>query len=89
MVFGCNALECVSMNNQISKVRPEILHINSNEPLFYPYNILAGKWSGRCNNINDPYAKLCIPDFVKTQISKCLILCQELMKHISQYESCT
>ena len=43
MAFGCNALECVSMNNQISKVRPEILHIDPNEPLFYPYNILAGK----------------------------------------------
>ena len=23
------------------------------------------KWSGSCNNINDPYAKLCVPDLFK------------------------
>ena len=32
---------------------------------FYPYSILANKCSGSCNNINDPYAKLCVPDVVK------------------------
>ena len=37
----------------------------SNEPSFYPYNILVNKCSGSCNNINDLYAKLCIPDVVK------------------------
>ena len=25
----------------------------------------TSKCSGSCNNINDPYAKLCVPDFVK------------------------
>ena len=34
-----NSLECVSMNNQECKVRPEIININTNEPLFYPYSI--------------------------------------------------
>ena len=34
--FSCNALKCVSMNNQVCEVRPEIININSNEPLFYP-----------------------------------------------------
>ena len=34
-----NPLECVSMNNQKCKVRPEIVNVNSNEPLFYPFNI--------------------------------------------------
>ena len=28
----CNALKCVSMNNQECKVRPKIININSNEP---------------------------------------------------------
>ena len=32
-------LECVSMNNQEGKVRPEIVNINSNEPVFYPFSI--------------------------------------------------
>ena len=41
MFFGCNLscvnpLECVSMNNQECKVRPEIVNVNSNEPVFYP-----------------------------------------------------
>ena len=30
--FSCNALKCVSMNNQKRKVRPEIVNINSNDP---------------------------------------------------------
>ena len=37
--FSCNALKCVSMNNQECKIRPEILNINSNELSFYPYSI--------------------------------------------------
>ena len=31
--FSCNALECASMNNQKCKIKPEIININSNEPL--------------------------------------------------------
>ena len=34
---------CVSMNNQISKVRPEIINVNSNEPVFYPFSIKTRK----------------------------------------------
>ena len=29
---------------------------------FYPYSIKVSKCSGSCNNINDPYAELCVPD---------------------------
>ena len=44
MVFGCNLsslnpLECISMNNQESKVRPEIVNVDSNKPVFYPFSI--------------------------------------------------
>ena len=44
MFFGCNLsrvnpLECVSMNNQECKVRPEIVNVNNNEPVFYPFSI--------------------------------------------------
>ena len=62
--FSCNALKCVPMNNQECNVRPAIININSNEPLFHPYSILVNKCSGSCNDINIPYAKLCIPDVV-------------------------
>ena len=42
------------MNNQECKVRPEIIIINNETSC-----------CGSCNNINDPYAKLCVPDVVK------------------------
>ena len=70
MFFGCNVsnvnpLKCVSMSNQECKIRPEIININSNKPSFYPYSVQINKCSGSCNNINDPYTKLCVPDVVK------------------------
>ena len=74
MLFGCNLssvnpLECVSMNNQECKVRPDIVNVNSNEPVFYPFSIKTSKYSGSCNNINDPYPKLCVPDVLKNKYS--------------------
>ena len=35
-VLNVNSLKCVSMNNQESKIRPQIINFNTNEPLFYP-----------------------------------------------------
>ena len=68
--FGCNlcgvnSLESVSISNQECKVRPEIVNVNSNGPVFFPFSIKISKCSGNCNNVNDPYAKLCLPDVVK------------------------
>ena len=63
--FSCNALECVSMTNQERKSRPEVININSNDPLFHPYGILINKCSGSSNNINNLHAKLCLPDVVR------------------------
>ena len=61
IIFSCN-VKCVSMNNQECKIIPEIININSNEPLFCPYSIKIEKCSGSCNNINDAYAKICVSD---------------------------
>ena len=58
-------LKCVSMTNQECKVRPEIVNYNSDESVFCPFSIKTSKCSGSCNNINDPYAKMCVPDVVK------------------------
>ena len=70
MFFGCNLssvnpLECVSINNQEYKVRPEIVNVNSKEPVFFPFSIRTSKCSGSCNNNNAPCAKLCVPDVFK------------------------
>ena len=64
-LLNVNSLECISMNNQECRARPKTIDTNANEPVFYPYSIKVNKCSGNCNNINDPYAKLCIPDVVK------------------------
>ena len=60
-----NSLSCISMNNQACKARPEIINVNSNNPVFYPFSIKTSKCSGNCNNINNPYAKICVPDVIK------------------------
>ena len=53
------------MKNQECKVRPGIINVNSNEPVFYLFSIKTSKCSGSCNNINDPYAKMCVPGVIK------------------------
>ena len=64
-LLSTTLLSCISINNQTCKVRPEIINLNSNEPIFYPFSIKTSKCSGNCNNINEPYAKRCVPDAVK------------------------
>ena len=34
-------------------------------PCFILFSIKISKCSGNCNNINDPYSKICVPDVVK------------------------
>ena len=53
------------MNNQACKARPQVVNVNSNNPIFYPFSIKTSKCSGNCNNINNPYAKICLPDVIK------------------------
>ena len=57
--------KCASMTNQECNVRPEIVNVDSDEPVFYPFRIKASKCSRSCTNINDPYAKMCVPNVVK------------------------
>ena len=64
-LVSTTALSCISMNNQACKARPEIINVNSNNPVFYPFIIKTSKCSGTCNNMNDPYAKICVPDVAK------------------------
>ena len=59
------SLSCISMKNKECKIRPEIININSNNPIFYPFSIKINKYSGNCRNINNPYAKISVPDIIK------------------------
>ena len=78
------------MTNKECKVGPEIVNVNSNEPAFYPFSIKTSKCSGTCNNINDPYAKICVPDAVKDLNVKVFNLMSRAneTRHIKCHETC-
>ena len=73
-----NSLECVSMNNEECKIRPEIINPNTNEPMLYPYIIKINKCKGSCNTINDPYAKVRVPDEIKLNTFNTKHKCQSI-----------
>ena len=50
--------------------RSEIVNVSNDNPIFYPFIVKTSKRSGSCNNINDPYAKICVTDVVKDLIVK-------------------
>ena len=85
-----NSLSYISMNNQACKARPDIINVNSNEPVFYSFSIKTSKCSGSCNNIDDPYAKICVPDSVKDLNVKVFNLMSRTneTKHIKWHETC-
>ena len=65
-IIKTRALECVSVINRKCMPRPKILDVNEGvgEALFYPYNVLVNKCSGS-DTINNPMAKLCVPNIFK------------------------
>ena len=85
-----NALNCVSLKNQECKVRPKIADINSNNAMFQPFSIKVNKCSDNCNNINDPYAKVCVPDTVKDLNLRVFNLMSRTneRRHIKLHETC-
>ena len=58
-------LNCILMKNQECKTKPQVINVNSNNPIVYPFSIETSKCSGNCNNFNNPYAKICVPDVIK------------------------
>ena len=41
--LSATSLSCISMNNQKCKAKPEIVNVNSDEPVFYPFSIITSK----------------------------------------------
>ena len=66
-------LQCVSMSDQECNVRPATLNNNSNEPLFYPHNIVVNKCSSSSDNVNDPMPNYDFLVLLKKWLSKYLI----------------
>ena len=57
---------------------------------FFAFSIETSKCSGSCNNINYPYAKLCVPDIVKDLYVKVFSLMSRTneTRHIEWHERC-
>ena len=87
---GTNTLSCISMNNQECKTRPQIVNVNGDEPVFFPFSIETSKLSGSCNNINYLHAKICVPDVVKNLNFKVFNLMSRTneKRHIKWHETC-
>ena len=91
-IIKTKALECVSVVNQKCMPRPKILDVNEGvgEALFYPYNVQVNKCSGSCNTLDNPIAKLCVPNVIKginMQVCNFLTMLNET-RNVLWHESC-
>ena len=66
-ILKVNRLECLSVINRKCMPRPKILDVNEGvgEALFYKYNVLVNKCSGICYLVDNPMAKVYVPNIVK------------------------
>ena len=91
-ILKVNTLECLSIINREYMPRPEILQVNEGvgEALFYPYNVLVNKCSGSCNTLDDPMAKICIPNIIKRVNMKVYNFLMRLneTRNVLWHESC-
>ena len=87
---NASSLSCISMINRECKTRLQIVNVNGNNPIFYPFSIKISKCSGNCNNINDPYSQICVPDIKKNLNVKVLNLMSRTneTRFIEWYETC-
>ena len=59
-------IKCVSLNNQLCKARPTLIHMNSNGPLYYQLTVSVNKCSEIGYTIDDSYAWVCASGKVKS-----------------------
>ena len=84
------SLSCISIKNQECKTRPQVVNVNGDEPVFFPFSTETSKCSGSCNNTNYPYAKICVPDLAKNLNVKLFSLMSRTneTRHIERHETC-
>ena len=89
LVLGstANSLKCVSLKNQECKVREVVV---KSEHTTFPIGIKVNRCSGNCNNITNPYAKVCISDIIKNVAVKMfdLMTLTNKTKQVIFHESC-
>ena len=67
LVSTANSLKCKSLKEQEYEVREVVV---KSEYMTFPYDIKVNRCSGNCNNITNPYAKVCVPDIIKNVTAK-------------------
>ena len=91
-ILKVNTLECLSVINRECVPRPKILDVNegNGEALFYPYNVLVNKCSGSCYTLDDPVAKMCVPNIIKRVNKKVYNFLMRLneTRNVLWHESC-
>ena len=67
-IIKTKALECISVVNRKCIPRPKLLDVNEGVggALFCSYNVLVNKGSGSCDTLDDPMARLCVPNVIKS-----------------------
>ena len=85
-----NSLECVSMNNQECQIRTEIINLSANEPMFYHHSVKINRCKDSCYTINDPYAKIYVPNEIKNTNIKVFNLMSRTneTRHIKWHKTC-
>ena len=87
LVSSVNSLECISMKNQECEVREVIIN---NECMIYPFSIKVNTSHGSCNNISNPYSRVCVPNIFKNITVKVFDLMSQKnkTKQIKWHENC-
>ena len=62
LISTANSLKCILLKNQECKVRRLIVN---KEYVTYPYSIKVNKYNGNCDNISNPYSRVCILDITQ------------------------
>ena len=86
-ILKVNTLESLSVINQKCMPRPKILDVGA---LFYPYNVLVNKCNGSCDTLDNPMAKLCVPNIIKRVNMKVYNFLMRLneTRNVLRHESC-
>ena len=75
------------MKNQECKVRESIIN---NDYMLYPSSIKLNRCNENCNNISNPYSRVCVPNVIKNITAKVfdLMSWKNKRKQINWHERC-
>ena len=87
LVSNVNSLKCVLIKNQECRIREVIIN---NDYMLYPFSIKVNRCNENCNNISNPYSRVCVSNVIKNITAKVFDLMpwKNKTKQINWYESC-